>query len=715
MPSPSSDKILATIDKVIYQKDNFHIVLASTRQGKLSLKGTFPFSPAKGMEVELDGQPQSDRYGRFIKVTPGSIRERVPVDTEAIVRWLSLRFQGLGPKKALRLIEHFGADQVISVLESEPERILEVNGIGKGILESVKRTPTANSTFQQLMLMLHPVGKSVCERIMAKHGANAIQVVKDNPYSLTEIRGVGFMIADAVARAAGMDPESPFRLAAALDHAMREHAKGGHTAISPESLAKVVKKLTSASDEIIHEAIDHAMETESLAVRRIDDATALSLPMLQACELGIARELQRLTIGTGPDPNLAAMARERAAALEDPDQQNAVETAFMAGVSIITGGPGCGKTTVTRFITDAARDARMRVIQCAPSGKAARRIAEATGFPAETIQSTLGFRNGDFLHGADNPLDADIVLLDEGSMADTYVAYALLRAIPTGARLVMIGDPDQLPSVEAGNVLGDMIVSGRIPTTKLKTIHRTALDSDIVINAHRIISGDGKAIDLHGKKDFRFVSVKEDDAVVENVVSQYLAMSDRLGADNVQVLCSMYKDPGVLAINRAIRDRVNPRQPWSQELLGLREGDRIMQTVNDRKLGVFNGEIGIVDRVDTESGVISVRLTDRLVDFPVAAADGLELAYAITIHKSQGSEFAGAIISTPKAHRFMGDRNMLYTAVTRGKQEIILLGDPGSIYSAIGKQSAARQTGLVHEIRHAVAENRPAARRTPGI
>ena len=537
---------------------------ANGRPGRLetvTVKGEIGFEPIKGKRLSFSGIATSDARGAFIKIMPNTVLEDLPRTEKGVIAWLSGELEGVGVGLAKRIVDYFGVDHIYDVLDHHIDRLMEVEGIGKVKFDVIASSARQRTGLRNLVSFLSGfgIGQSVSQKIFATYEDRSESIVRSNPYGLTEIRGIGFKTADEVAKAIGVSPDDPKRIQSAVRHCLEEISDSGHTMTAVSDLVAATKQLTGLmDDDLVLRQINVMVNQKQLSIREADtEDPHLSLAWLAASEKGIARELLRLMTGTGPDTDMASVARSNAHELSDPDQESAVEKAFLSGISVITGRPGCGKTTVTKFIARTAHSAGLRVVVCAPTGKAARRIEEATGFKAGTMHAELGFRPDGFFHDEDNPLTGDVFILDETSMADTHIAYSFLRAIPTGARIVLVGDADQLPSVAPGNFLRDIIDSSRIPVTHLTTIHRTAMNSDIVQNAHKIINGDARGVNLNGRRDFLFTKVKEDAGIVESILEVYLDMVDRFGIDNVQVLASMRKDPGVNALNREIRKAVD--------------------------------------------------------------------------------------------------------------------------------------------------------------
>lgn len=678
------------------------------------LKGTVMFTPGKGRNFEAEVEETYDKkYGLQYKAI-GPIREAAIVSDKGMITYLVNEISGVGEKKAKDIVQFFGANQLKDIMANNPERLYEMPGIGPGLAKKISDSWKESENRRELIQFLggFDVGPRTIAKIQETFGGNAINVIKENPYMLVSVRGIGFKTADSIALASGIVADSMNRIHGALNYLFDESLpSNGDTAIAADKVVPAALKLLGdINKERVALCLQEMLAEEKLISRATGDGVIISTARVVKAEKSIAEDLFRLQNGCIKNPKAEAISREVAKTMKDPDQARAIENAFNHGISIVTGRPGCGKTTITKQGLEVAIRAGYKenqIVFCAPTGKAARRLTQATGFKARTMHSTLGFRDGKFIHNAENPIPGSIFFVDEKSMVDMSIARSFYAAIPTGARVIMVGDDDQLPSVGAGNVLRDLIHSGVIHVSTLRTIHRTALDSDIVINAHHVINGDIKAFDFHGDKDFVFNATDADNEpeITNRVVQRFIDLSIIHGADNVQVLASRHgTECGVEVLNRRIRESVNPATGNKADELNaggmvFRRHDKIMQTVNDNELGVSNGEVGSITSIDHIRDACLVDLgDDRQIFAPKQSMGSFDLAYATTIHKSQGSEYKAVIIVSANSHSYMMNRNLLYTAITRGKQYVELIGSKKAICSAINKPGNERTTGLAHEV-----------------
>ena len=642
------------------------------------------------------------------------IDEEVPLERRGAIDYMSRVLEGVGESMATRMYDAFGGS-IYDVISNQTGRLLEVSGINESKARGIADSWSERSVVRSLwdFLAKHEgIAGGVPAKIYARFGRRSMAVVRQRPYEIARIDGVGFKIADKIALASGFPRDSAARISGAVGHILAQDRQQGHTSKPfSEMVAEVgiISELRTAGElENIQRVVLTLVGGGDLVLREIGGKQCLTPKGSVAAERAIACRLREISNASSPNRLLAAAALEEAESLGDVEQAQGVSNAFLSAISVITGRPGCGKTTVTKVLAKVAKDSGLLVVMCAPTGKAARRTAEATGFKSGTVHSLIGLRpdgrGGMTLeHDRSNPIKGDIFVLDESSMMDTATMGAFLNAIPDGARVVFVGDADQLPSVGPGNVLQDIMISGVVAVSRLKTIHRNALDSDIIVNAHRIINGDVAALDLKGVKDFQFKPAIEDADIVRVAVAQYREMVEKHGVDNVQVLAARRgTETGTHALNEALRMVTNPpasNKPFIEQMgQVLRLGDRVIRTSNNRELGVSNGEVGIITRVDVESKSVTVNFGDRFVAHPRNQLGNLELAFCITAHKSQGSEYAGVVLVTPRAHKFMLNRNLFYTAVTRGKKDVRVVGAPDAVKGAVFLPGSNRCTGLAYEI-----------------
>ena len=784
------NRVAGTVERVTFHSEDtgFCVLRVNTarRREPVTVVGSAA-SVGPGEFVEAQGSWVNDRsYG--LQFRAEHLRVVPPSTLEGIEKYLgSGMIRGIGPHFAARLVRAFGAE-VFEVVENEPARLVELPGIGPKRQAQVVAAWAEQKAVREIMVFLqsHGVGSARAVRIYRLYGDAAVERVRENPYRLAlDVRGIGFRTADAIARSIGFDPDSLPRARAGLRHVLQETASDGHSAGVRGELLDAAAVLLEVDPEIAARALAREIEEGELVDEVRDGESWIYLPPLHRSERGAAARLGRLLSGGGPpwgviDPVKAIPWVEQRVGFDlSVSQREAVARAIGEQVTVITGGPGVGKTTIVNAVLGIVRAKGVRTRLCAPTGRAAKRLAESTGQEASTIHRLLEFdpTTGGFRHGPEQPLDTDFVVVDEVSMVDVVLANQLFRAVPEHAALLLVGDVDQLPSVGPGAVLAEIIGSGRVPTVRLTEIFRQAESSRIVVNAHRINrgeipeyprppgrprsagSGDASASNGRGRgrghgstaggpdeapgrvagadadqgagsggssgldsgrgpghanggearglSDFYVIAVRDAEEARERLVQ---VVTDRIprrfGFDptaDLQVLTPGRRGGlGAAALNAELQSRLNPDAAARVTRFGttFAGGDKVLQTVNDYQKEVFNGDIGRIMEVDLEEQTVIVDFEGRAVPYEFSELDELSLAYAITVHKSQGSEFPAVVMPLTTQHYMLLQRNLLYTGVTRGKRLVVLVAEPRALAIAVKRyESVQRRSRLAERIR----------------
>ncbi len=709
-----------TLERITYVNEENHYVVARLkvpgRRELTTIVGNLP-SVTPGETLKLTGEwTLHNKYGEQFKVE--AFETITPATVTGIEKYLgSGLIKGIGPVFARRLVEAFGVD-TLHVIETESSRLLAVNGIGQVRLERIRTAWEEQKEIRTVMIFLqgHGVSSAYAAKIFKAYGKSSIAVVQENPYRLAQdIYGIGFKTADRIAQDLGVEKHSPLRAEAGVIHVLNELAEEGHVYFPLDRLVKESGDILDVEKEVVVQAIERLRQAERVVCQEEPDGLAVYLASLYAAEDGVARRLIRLAEGGAPPPDIdierAILWAEQVGRLRLADEQKeAIRQALQQKLLIITGGPGTGKTTILKCIIQILEKKQRRIVLCSPTGRAAKRMSEATGREARTVHRLLEFspREGRFKRDQRRPLEADLVIVDEASMLDVVLMNSLLKAIPSAAGLILVGDVDQLPSVGPGAVLRDIIASGLVQVIRLTEIFRQARESQIVVNAHRINRGEFPlCADWEGKeRSDCYLLVKEEaenvQAAILELAARGLPRRHRIDPlEELQILSPMLKGPiGASQLNQSLQALLNPTGP---ELLRAgrlyRLGDRVMQIRNNYEKEVYNGDIGRIVKLDLEEREVTVRFYDRHIVYDFNELDELVLAYAITVHKSQGSEYPAVIIPVHTAHYVMLQRNLLYTAVTRGKGLVVLVGTKKAIVIAVKNHKIQqRYTGLVRRL-----------------
>lgn len=712
------------IEKVLFSNaDNGYAVLVlqcgnTPEPLSITAVGTI-LSPKAGETLIMHGTwIEHQRFGRQFQIKR---HETVmPTNAEGLERYLgSGLIKGLGPDLAGRIIKKFGT-KIIEILDSDPDLLLKVRGIGKSKLAGIKDSWSQQHGIRNLMLFLqeHDIGPGVAARIYRRFGANSLTAVRDNPYCLaTEVSGIGFVTADQVAMKLGFSRSSPKRMEAGLLYVLQEFSGNGHVYAPRDILMQRAGDILEAETSELTSAIDAlalrseiVIETDTAHTTDNESSQSVYPAMLHSCEQQISRrlcDLQRAA-PAHQHKNVASLLRavERKLSFKLSAQQaEAVRLVFETRVQIITGGPGTGKTTIVQAVLQLAIREHLNVMLAAPTGRAAKRMTEATGHEAKTLHRLLkyDFQSGTFEHHAANPLDCNMLIVDEASMIDTYLMYQLLCALKPGCALVLVGDMHQLPSVGPGNILADIINSTVVPVAELTEIFRQAQQSRIIMNAHRINSGRHllDAEDTDKLTDFYFIEKDDPEAALKTIIE---VTANRIPArfklnpmQDVQIITPMHKGLiGTENLNRELQQVLNPGYVILERgNRCFRAGDKVMQVKNNYDLDVFNGDIGSIMSASSEKKTAIVMFDDRPVSYSFNDLDDLVPAYAISVHKSQGSEFPAVVMPLLTQHYIMLQRNLLYTAITRGKQLVVIVGSRKALAIAIANDKPRlRYTGL---------------------
>ncbi len=715
--APPKETLVGSVERVTFHNDdNGFAVLKVKARGKRDL-------------VPVVGHVASISAGEFIHAVGVWITDRThglqfkadflktthPTTAEGIEKYLgSGMVRGIGPVLAKRIVGAFG-EGTFEIIEAAPEKLREVPGIGEFRAGKIAAGWAEQKAVRDIMVFLHSngVGTSRAVRIFKTYGHDAIQVMTENPYRLArDIRGIGFRTADAIAMKLGMTREAPQRVRAGISFALQEATDDGNCGLPIEDLVKLAVTLLEVDESVVRTALSHELAEGEVVADTIDDRPCVFLRGLYLAEGGIAERLQALAKGSPPWPRIdidkaVPWVEKKTGKILAVSQRAAIEMVLRSKVAVVTGGPGVGKTTLLDTILRILAAKGMRLLLAAPTGRAAKRMTEQTGIEAKTIHRLLETdpMTGGFRRDAEQPLDCDLLVIDETSMVDTSLMFAVMKAVPPKAALLLVGDVDQLPSVGPGQVLGDIIASGAIAVARLTEVFRQAAESRIVVNAHRINRGEMPEWPRRGENsDFFFIEVKEPEEGAAKVVEIVRdRIPKRFGLDpvrDVQVLCPMQRGAmGARALNGDLQKALNPNMAEKIERFGsaFAPGDKVMQTENDYDREVFNGDLGRVLRIDQTEGVLIADFDGREVEYPLGELDALVPAYATTIHKSQGSEYPAVVITLATQHYTMLARNLVYTAVTRGKRLVVIVGQRKALAIAVRTHGSKRRWTKLRE------------------
>ncbi|HFD2029291.1 ATP-dependent RecD-like DNA helicase [Clostridium perfringens] len=695
----------------------------------------------EGQNLKITGSwVNHSQFGKQFKVE--ECEEILPTSKDGIEKYLSSGIiQGIGPVTAKKIVNKFGED-TLNILDNNIERLKEIEGIGKKKLETIIESYREQRELKNITIFLQTHGLSVnqCLKIYKKYGASSVDTVKNNPYILCdEISGIGFKTSDKIARSLGIEIDSPFRIQSGIRYVINEFCANGHTFMPKDELIKEASNVLTVSGDIIEENIKNAALDRKIKLEKVNDKEGVFTIPNYYCELGITNRILTLAISNFQDisvdvDHLILQFEKKNNITFAESQKDAIISAFQNGIEIITGGPGTGKTTIIKCIIEIFETCGLKVLLGAPTGRAAKRMSESTGKEATTIHRMLDMgvfekEESVFVTNAEeHSLEADVVIIDEASMIDITLMNALLKSIKVGTRLIIVGDVDQLPSVGAGNVLNDFIESGFTKVVRLKEIFRQGKESMIVVNAHKINKGEMPKLNEKGT-DFFFIRNDIQEGILNTIIDLINTRLPKFNSNwdklkSIQVLVPMKKGVlGVTNLNEKIQNVLNPKAPYKKEKefrsMIFREGDKVMQIKNNYSLkwtriagkgeheglGVFNGDMGFIESIDLEGKKLSIIFDDeRRVIYDFMYLDELDLAYAITIHKSQGSEFPVVIIPAYMGAPLLMNRNLLYTGITRAKEMVVVVGIPKALkYMVDNTRSMERYSSLNWRIKEVIS------------
>lgn len=721
--------MVGEIERVTYSDDNSGFTIAQVqpvgRKRSVTVVGNL-MNPTPGTILNMEGQWSiHPKFGRQFKAI--RIETQLPVTVEGIEKYLgSGLVKGIGPETARRIVQCF-KEETLNIIEHQPDRLSEISGIGAKRIAMIQKAWLQQEEIRNVMLFLqsHGVSPAYASKIFRQYGQETVELVRSNPYRLAhDIFGIGFLIADSIAAKLGFENDAPLRLQAGILYVLHQLADEGHLYYPYEALAAKSQAILKSPRDPILRAFDALSDEKKIVVENLDEASdkalsdnkAVYLNLYYQCEQFAARQLHLLMAV----PNHLSITNTQQAIqwvqkwinIElAPSQQQAIAKALTSKVLVITGGPGTGKTTIVQAITRLYDHLHARILLAAPTGRAAKRLSEATGRTAKTIHRLLEYNpsQGGFQKNQHTPLDGDLLVVDEASMIDAVLMYHLLKALPAAVTLILVGDVNQLPSVGPGNVLKDILTSRSVPQITLNEIFRQARGSRIITNAHRINAGkmpnmDSIPAEILG--DFYFITQKDPEKILSTILTLVSErIPQRFGfdtVDDIQVLTPMHRGVvGAENLNQQLQQTLNPQESYvGRGELRFGRYDKVMQIRNNYEKNVFNGDIGRVELIDATAKTATIRFDERTIQYDFTEMDELVLAYAISVHKSQGSEYPAVVIPVTTAHYLLLQRNLIYTGITRAKQLVVLVGTRQAMAMAVkNNKPHQRHTRLVHRLR----------------
>ena len=711
------DKLVGILERIVFEnaETGYTIARLTSRDYPtelITVVGNLATASA-GESLALSGEwVNNPQYGRQFKIE--GYETVLPATVVGLRKYLgSGMIKGVGPVMAARIVNKFGMD-TMDVIEQTPEKLREVQGVGKKRVNTIKEAWAAQREIKNVMLFLQSNNVSTAHavKIYKTYESDAIPIVRENPYRLADdIYGIGFKTADTISQNLGIAPESPYRVMAGIKYVLSHKADDGHVFLYRDELLAACEEILELPSDVIEEGIAELVAKEEIIFENTPEGEAIYLAPFYYAEMGVTNAVSRL-LQTPADSVAVGFVDRSIDRLEKQmgihfaaNQREAVKTALTAKVMLLTGGPGTGKTTTTIGMLHLFGALEKRVLLAAPTGRAAKRISETTGREAKTIHRLLEFSPQDngFKRNQDNPLEADVVIIDEMSMVDLILMNNLMKAIPPNATLIMIGDVDQLPSVGAGNVLTDLIASEQVTVVTLTEIFRQAQESYIVTNAHRINRGDFPQTTGPANRNFFFIEEEDPDRAADLICD---LVGKRLPKhygyhpmDDIQVLCPMRRGTvGSENFNKRLQEILN--DSTEETIRGgrnFRVGDKVMQVRNNYDYEVFNGDIGRITEVDFVDKLVTIQFPEKHVAFDMADLNELVLAYGITVHKAQGSEYPAVVIPLMTQHYLMLQRNLLYTGITRAKELVVLVGTKKALGMAIRNNKVVERNSFLAE------------------